>query len=200
MKKKIVYSLCDLTGNIVIPWAEAGYRCIVIDIQHRIRNPKIYDYEGGGSLEYRWGDVRHLGPLRRARFISASPPCTHLATSGARDWKQKGLRLYIDALEIVESCRLLCEFSKAPYMIENPVSRLSTSWRKPDYTFSPYEYGDPYTKTTHLWVGNGFVMPKKKPVEITKPDYIHKLSDHDKVGTRSITPMGFARAIFKANQ
>jgi hypothetical protein len=31
-------------------------------------------------------------------------------------------------------------------MIENPVSTVSTYWRKPDYTFDPCDYGDAYQK------------------------------------------------------
>ena len=40
MSKGIVYSLCDLTANMLKPWANAGYKCIAYDIQHRIRNWK----------------------------------------------------------------------------------------------------------------------------------------------------------------
>ena len=90
-------------------------------------------------------------------------------------------------------------------MIENPISRLSSAWRKPDYIFHPYEYGDGYTKKTCLWVGNGFIMPKSAPVEITKPGFIHRMSKkkgqsrEDRTNDRSATPMGFARAVYKAN-
>jgi len=30
----IVLSLCDRTGNMVKPWAEAGTQCVIVDIQH----------------------------------------------------------------------------------------------------------------------------------------------------------------------
>ncbi len=29
-----ILSLCDYTGNMVKPWAEAGHDCFVVDIQH----------------------------------------------------------------------------------------------------------------------------------------------------------------------
>ena len=110
-----------------------------------------------------------------------------------------------------------------PYFVENPVSVLSTKWRKSDYRFHPYEYGgyipygeaqhplwpeyiapqDAYPKKTCLWTGNGFVMPTKVPVE-PKKGYSKQ---HLKLGgksartknIRSATPRGFARAVMEAN-
>lgn len=190
-------SLCDLTGNMLKPWAEAGYDCLAIDIQHSIRRDRTED-----GIAYRWADVRSLTPtdLPKADIVFAFPPCTHLAVSGARDFKKKGLRNLIDALELVEACRQLCEFSRAPWMVENPVSRLSTLWRPPDYTFDPCDYGDPYTKRTCLWTGGGFVMPPKNPVPATEGSRMHLLPPSaERANLRSATPMGFARAVFAAN-
>jgi len=92
-------------------------------------------------------------------------------------------------------------------MIENPVSTLSTYWRKPDYMFDPCDYGryldppgDAYTKKTCLWVGNGFVMPPKKPVPPVEGSKIHRMPpSKDRGYLRSVTPMGFAEAVFQAN-
>lgn len=198
-----VVSLCDLTGNMVRPWAEAGYSCLCYDLQHSIRADRI-ERVGAGSITYRWGDVRSLLPaqLGTGRVVAAFafPPCTDLAVSGARDFERKGLRRLIDALEIVEACRLLCAWDDAPWMIENPVGRLSTAWRKPDFTFDPCDYGDPYTKKTCLWAGGGFVMPEREPVEPVEGSRMHLLPPSaDRANLRSATPMGFARAVFRAN-
>lgn len=182
---------------MVRPWAKAGYQCVCFDLQHSIRGDQVED-----GITYRWADVRSLSPdfLCYADMVFAFPPCTHLAVSGARDFQKKGLRSLIDALELVESCRLLSEFSRAPWMIENPVSTLSTYWRKPDFMFDPADYGDGYTKKTCLWTGNGFVMPEKNRVEITQESYIHKMPPGpERANLRSATPMGFARAVFEAN-
>ena len=92
-------------------------------------------------------------------------------------------------------------------MIENPVSNISSHWRKPDFRFSPhqftgYEPDDNYTKGTCLWVGNGFVMPEPWAVEgLGEPDdRIHKCPPGpERHNIRSATPMGFARAVFEAN-
>lgn len=92
-------------------------------------------------------------------------------------------------------------------MIENPVSTISTYWRKPDYVFNPFDYtgycsDDNYTKKTCLWTGNGFIMPSQKRNESLPPpdDRIHKAAPGpDRADIRSATPMGFARAVFDVN-
>jgi hypothetical protein len=195
--------LCDLTGNMARPWAEAGYECVCVDVQHSIRR----DREAGG-IRFVWGDIRSWWDddvIRNAAFVAAFPPCTHLAVSGARDFEKKGLGLLIEALEIVEACRRICVASGAPWMIENPVSRLSSIWRKPDYTFHPWEYAgwneaDNYTKLTCIWSGGGFVMPPKRPGIHEPDDRIWKTPPSaDRANIRSATPMGFSRAVFEAN-
>lgn len=76
----IVISLCDLTGNMLKPWARAGYECHAYDIQHSIRRDRECD-----GINYHWCDVRGLTPeaLPRPSIIFAFPPCTNLAVSGA---------------------------------------------------------------------------------------------------------------------
>ena len=64
---------------------------------------------------------------------------------------------------LLSSARLL----GPPYFIENPVSTISSYWRKPDHTFDPWQYNalDPassYTKKTCLWVGVGSRCPALK--------------------------------------
>jgi hypothetical protein len=200
----VAVSLCDLSGIMVRPWAEAGCACICYDLQHPIRRDRVETFPGGGSITYRWADVRALTPSdlpRHPAILFAFPPCTHTAVSGARDFARKGLRPFIDSLELVESCRMLCEWFGCPWMLEQPVSRLSTAWRAPDHTFDPCDYGDPWTKRTCLWVGGGFVMPPKARVEPVQGSRMHLMPPGpDRANQRSATPEGFARAVFEANR
>ena len=192
-----VLSLCDFTGNMVRPWLDAGHNATIVDIQH----PAGYTFErvGNGWLAKVGWDILTYEPAPHD-IIFAFPPCTHLANSGARWFKQKGLRALIEALTLVERCRDLCEQIGAPYMIENPVGQLSTYWRKPDHTFDPCDYGDPYTKKTCLWTGSGFVMPPKNRVEPTEGSKMHLVAPGpERANIRSETPMGFAKAVYLAN-
>lgn len=191
---------------MVKPWLEAGHECMIVDIQHEPGTHKFQAYPTtttGHSVLWKIGaDIRTwIPPYQKYDIVFAFPPCTNLSVSGARWFKDKGLRGLIDGLDLVERCRVICGAIGAPYMIENPVSTLSTYWRKPDYTFDPCDYGDPWTKKTCLWTGNGFVMPPKNRVEPTNQGKIHKMPpSEDRGDLRSETPMGFARAVFEANK
>lgn len=102
---------------------------------------------------------------------------------------------------------MLCEDSRAPWMLENPVSRLSSLWRKPDHAFHPCDFAgyveglDAYTKKTCLWTGGGFVMPPTMRVEPSEGSRMHLMPpSEDRANLRSATPEGFARAVFLANR
>jgi len=138
--------------------------------------------------------------------VFAFPPCTNLAVSGARWFRDKGLAGLIDGLRVVEATRRICEWSGAPWMLENPVSTLSTYWRPPDYQFDPTDFAglfeaDAYTKRTCLWVGGGFVLPRKAWAEPVDGSKMHRLPPSaDRADLRSETPRGFAQAVFDAQQ
>jgi hypothetical protein len=206
MNQRAVISLCDYSGSMVKPWADAGYECWCFDIQHSIRVPRQE-----GNIHYVWGDAR---TVRRPTdkdiaIVFAFPPCTHVASSGARDFATKGGQMLRDALETFEACRQAASWTGAPYMLENPVGVLSSIPHigKPDFYFHPWEYtgycaDDNYTKKTGVWTGNGFIMPMRFIAEgLGKPDdRIHKAPPSDDRGdVRSVTPAGFARAVFHAN-
>lgn len=199
----IVLSLCDRTGNMVKPWLDAGYECWVVDIQHP------HGEHRNGKLVRVGADVMTWLPPRRDYLAAfAFPPCTNLASSGARWFKAKGLAGLADGIRLVERCWRILEWTGAPCALENPVGTLATYWREPDYTFDPHEYAgfleDPsveaYTKRTCLWTGGGFVMPGRRPVEASLGSKMHLLPpSDDRADLRSVTPMGFAKAVFAAN-
>ena len=197
-----VLSLCDRTGIMLEPWAKAGFDCIAVDIRHTGTAKR-------DGITFTGADVRYwLPPPRRYAIVFAFPPCTHLAVSGARWFQEKGMSGLTESLEVVESCRRICEWSEAPYMIENPVSTLSSYWRKPDFFFDPCDYGgwldppgDHYAKKTSVWAGGGFRRPHRRPVQpLHTSKAIHNLPrTPDRGDIRSVTPRGFAHAVFAAN-
>ena len=186
---------------MVQPWADAGYACLCVDLQHSD------DGRREGSVTFVRADIRGwLPPLEPYAIVFGFPPCTDLAVSGARWFAEKGLARLSDALAIVDACRRICEWSKAPWMLENPVSMLNSYWRAPDFAFDPYEYGgygypeDAYTKRTCLWTGGGFRMPARKPIPPAFGSKMHLIPpSEDRANLRAETPKGFARAVFEAN-
>lgn len=81
-----VVSFCDLTGNMVRPWAEAGYECWCVDVQHSIRRDRTVAV-GNGLINFVWGDVRSWTPPqgRAVRFLH-QPVSLH-ARSGV--WRSR---------------------------------------------------------------------------------------------------------------
>ena len=49
------------------------------------------------------------------------------------------------------------------WCIENPISVISSAIRPPDQIIQPYEYGDPFQKSTCLWLKN---LPLLRPTKI----------------------------------
>jgi hypothetical protein len=203
MGKRLVLSLCDRTGVMVQPWLEAGYECVTVDLQHE------RGVQRDGRL-YRIGcDVATYMPPPAA-IVFAFPSCTDVAVSGAKHFKDKGLEALHGSLGLLIACKRICEASGAPWMIENPVSTFSTYWRDPDFIFHPWQYAryladvkqDAYTKKTCLWTGGGFAMPEMKPASfLHDADRIHKMArTKDRGDKRAVTPAGFARAVFEANE
>ena len=208
---KTVISLFDISGIMVKPWLDAGYQAFIVDCQH----PVAYDNGGitseGNLHKVHWDLSRPwLPPVDRKdiTFVAAFPPCDHLAVSGARWFAGKGLRRMAQAIDLFATAAEFCEWAEAPYMIENPVSTISSYWRKPDHTFSPHQYtgyctNDNYTKKTCLWTGHGFVMPDHLlDLSLGQPDdRIHKAPPGpDRHNFRSATPQGFAWAVYEFNR
>lgn len=207
MKKNIVVSLFDYSCIMVQPWKDAGYECYVVDILHEQLKQQKEDgiHRIKHDLTQPW-----LPPFsnEKIRIVFAFPPCDHLALSGRRWFKGKGLRYLSQAISMFATAAEFCEWSKAPYFIENPISTISTYWRKPDYTFNPCDYtyfykGDNYTKKTCLWVGGGFIMPPPlKDESLGEPDeriWRAPFSGEKRKQFRNKTPRGFAQAVFEAN-
>ena len=89
----------------------------------------------------------------------AFPPCTHLAVSGARWFKQKKK----EQEEALKFIRLLLNAPIYRICLENPIGIISTRIRKPDQIIQPWQFGCGETKATCLWLKN---LPLLKPTKI----------------------------------
>lgn len=166
----IVISLADLTGTMVKDWVDAGYEAILVDPQHKAGVHKDGLITRVGHVidhPVTWAVIRKAIQSGRVVFVAGFPPCTDLAVSGSR-WleskREADPAFQFKAMHVVWQCQIIGELSGAAWFAENPVSQISSLWRKPDHTFQPFEFtalvpNDNYTKKTCLWVGGGFVMP-----------------------------------------
>lgn len=180
--KRIILDLCAGTGAWSQPYRESGYDVRRIDINEGV-------------------DVRLFKfPKEQIYGILAAPPCTHLAGSGARWWKEKGEEPLLEALSIVDACLRIVVVTKPEFWaLENPVGRLIHYLGKPKMYFNPCDYGDPWTKKTALW--GEFNIPEKNKVKPIQGSKIHLIPPGpERAILRSITSQGFAKAFFESNR
>ena len=83
-------------------------------------------------------------------LMVAHPPCTHLAVSGARWFKEKQQ----EQAEALSFVRLLLDAPIQKIALENPISIISSRIRKPDQIIQPWMFGHGETKATCLWLKN----------------------------------------------
>jgi len=98
-------------------------------------------------------------------MMIAHPPCTHLAVSGAKHFEAKRK----DGRQ-QEAIDFFMQMVNAPIdriCVENPVCVMSTAYRRPDNIIQPYEFGDPFKKTTCLWLKN---LPNLEPTNVVEPN------------------------------
>ena len=136
-------------------------------------------------------DVRDVIHATRWDLAIFHPPCTHLAVSGARWFKDKKQE-QADALEFV---RLLLNAPIPRIALENPVSIISTRIRPPDQIIQPWMFGHGETKATCLWLKN---LPKLQPTTIVdgREARVHKMPPSPtRWKERSRTYQGIAEAM-----
>lgn len=102
--ERIVISLFDYTTNMVQLWAAAGFLCYCVDLRHPPGERR------DGNIVRVGADVREwLPPFGPVAILFAFPPCTDVAVSGARWFRDKGLGSMIRALQLFEASVRLAE-------------------------------------------------------------------------------------------
>jgi site-specific DNA-cytosine methylase len=145
MKRVLV--ACEESQAVTIRLRKLGIEAFSCDIQE----------ESGGHPEWHYQkDIFEVIGLGWDMMI-AFPPCTHLTVLGARYFEQKRL----DGRQ-QQGIDFFMEMINAPIehiAVENPIGIMSNEFRKPDQIIQPYYFGDPFQKTTCLWLKN---LPKLK--------------------------------------
>ena len=142
---------CEYSGIVRDAFIEAGHDAMSCDLLPTEKPGPHYEGDVRDVLHAGWG------------LMIAHPPCTHLAVSGARWFPEKReAGLQQAAVSFVR------ELAAAPIpriAIENPVSVLSSLWRKPDQTLQPWHHGHGETKAICLWLKN---LPTLEPTDIVE--------------------------------
>ena len=180
---------CECSGTVRNAFVAKGHNAWSCDIQ---------PCDDGGLFHFTGCALEAL-KAEKWDLVIAHPPCTHLAVSGSRWFKQKredgrqqqGIDLFMSFVDGLNE--LGC-----PWMIENPIGIMSTLYRKPNQIIQPWQYGHGETKATCLWLND---LPKLTPTNIVpgREARIHKMPpSKDRGKLRSVTYQGIADAM--ANQ
>ena len=124
-------------------------------------------------------------------LMIAHPPCTHLAVSGARWFKDKQQ----EQAEALEFVKRLLNANIPKIALENPISIISSKIRKPDQIIQPWQFGHGETKATCLWLKD---LPLLKPTKIVdgRENRIHRMPpSEERWKLRSMTYQGIADAM-----
>ncbi len=171
---------CEYSGRVRQAFRNIGHDAWSCD---------LLESEDGSSFHIR-GDVI---PLLTDGWDLAifHPPCTHLAVSGSRWFKDK-VQEQAEALEFV---RMLMDAPIPRIAVENPISVISTRIRKPDQIIQPWQFGHGETKATCLWLKG---LPKLTPTDVVegREARVHRMPPGpNRWKERSRTYQGFAAAM-----
>jgi site-specific DNA-cytosine methylase len=170
---------CEYSGTVRDAFAAMGHDAMSCDLLPSEKPGKHHQ----GDVRDRMYDGWDL--------MVCHPPCTHLAVSGARWFKDK-VREQAESLDFV---RLLLSAPIPRIALENPVGIISSKIRKPDQIIQPWQHGHGETKATCLWLKG---LPKLQPSNIVegREQRIWKLPPSaDRWKQRSRTFPGIAAAM-----
>lgn len=170
---------CEYSGTVRDAFAARGHDAWSCDL---LPTERLGNHIHGNVLQ-------HLH--RNWDLMIAHPPCTHLAVSGARWFKDKRA----EQAEALDFVRRLLDAPIPCIALENPVSIISSQIRRPDQIIQPWQFGHGETKATCLWLKN---LPKLIPTNIVdgREARIHKMPPGpDRWKERSRTYQGIADAM-----
>jgi len=171
---------CEYSGKVREAFRKLGHDAWSCDLLPADDN-SIYHIQGDvlEQLDKGWD------------MMIAHPPCTHLAVSGARWFKDK-------VVEQAEALKFVRQLLNAPIeriALENPISIISSKIRKPDQIIQPWMFGHGETKATCLWLKN---LPKLTPTNIVagRENKVWRMGPSpDRWKLRSTTFQGIADAM-----
>lgn len=195
---------CEESQTVCKAFRERGHEAYSCDIQESSGGCPQWHILGDALEAVKGGTITTMDgqkhDVSKWDLLIAHPPCTHLSVSGAR-WFTEGKKPLSLRYEAAAFFLKFAEADVPRIAIENPVSVMSTLYRKADQVVNPWQFGHPEQKKTCLWLKN---LPKLEETENVY-DYMMTLpmkqrtriwqlgSGHAK--ERSVTYAGLAAAM-----
>jgi site-specific DNA-cytosine methylase len=174
--------ICEFSGVVRDAFIARGHDAVSFDLlPSETEGPHVQ------------GDIKDIPLVHLEKYDLAicHPPCTHLAVSGARWFKEKRQ----EQAEALDFVRWLMALPIERIAIENPISIISSKIRKPDQIVQPWMFGHGETKATCLWLKN---LPQWQPTNIVdgREARVHRMPPRpDRWKERSRTFTGIAEGM-----
>lgn len=171
---------CEFSGTVRRAFAANGHdawSCDLLPSEDNSQNHIIGDVTG--VIDMGWD------------IMIAHPPCTHLAVSGARWFKEKAE----EQRQALSFVRMLMDAPIEKIALENPISIISSRIRKPDQIIQPWQFGHGETKATCLWLKG---LPKLEHTLVVsgRENRVHRMAPGaNRWAERSRTYQGIAKAM-----
>lgn len=169
---------CEESQRVCIEFRNRGHNAFSCDIiecsgghpEWHIHNDVIPILNGNCEFKTQDGNEHYIN---KWDLIIAHPPCTYLCLSGQKHCNENvfGEKARLRKIERDKAIDFFMIFVNArcdKICIENPVGIMSRYYRKADQYIHPYQFGEPTTKKTGLWLKN---LPKLTPTNIIPVEY-----------------------------
>ena len=183
MKKLNVLIACEFSGAIRNEFRKLGHNAWSCDIVPSEDNSH-YHYQQ---------DVLEVLNAQDWDLMIAHPPCTYLTVSGNRWFKEEYKHLYPERpkqrQDAIDFFMALMNADIPHIAVENPIGIMSSTYRKPNQIIQPWQFGDPFQKSTCLWLKN---LPELEHTNVvSKGEFIEFTS---KKGIKKRQPKWYADA------
>jgi site-specific DNA-cytosine methylase len=156
--------------KVLIACEESQAVCIEFrKLGHEAYSCDILPCSGGHPEWHLQQDILEVILGGQFDMMIAFPPCTDLASSGARWFHEK--RENGDQERSIIFFMTMVNANIPLIAVENPIGIMSTQYRKPDQIIQPWMFGHPETKSTCLWLKG---LPKLISTNIVEPDFMRK--------------------------
>jgi len=129
---------CEFSGRVRDAFLSLGHEAMSCDLLETEAPGPHYRGDVRDVLDYPWD------------LMICHPPCTDLSVSGAKHFAAK--RMDGRQQASVSFALMLAKSGIPRICLENPISVLSSLWRKPDQIIQPWQFGHGETKATCLWL------------------------------------------------
>jgi len=155
---------CEYSGTVRDAFIKAGHEAISCDLLPTdVPGPHYH------------GSVFDLIDDRNSNdwdLMIGHPPCTYLTVTGNKWFKPEFKDRFPDRHQQREDAlkffKQLFECNIERICLENPVGVVSSMYRKPTQYIQPWQFGDPHSKKTGLWLKN---LPELVSTKIVEPQF-----------------------------